>query len=163
MMNVSPTTVNRRFNLSSLCCWGGGLAFPTPRRQLLRQGRQQHSAHLPVVNRCSAQAGTAGRLGTDCPVYRKHWRRQQESSWLLRAFPTLCPLPAHPASLRGAPQPSESPSLPPCPSQNHSPVARADNADFLASHGAACCFSAPAGVGSEYLTPPHVGAAKLRP
>lgn len=140
----------------------GQLSDPTPNSSSFsgRDRSREPSAHLPMVNRCSCPGRRSeGGLGT---VHRKHWRSQQEFSRLRRAFPTFCLLPAHPASLWGAPLSFEEPALHPCPSENRLPVPRADNADFLASHGAASSFSAPAGVGSEYLTPPHVGAAKLR-
>lgn len=163
--NVPPTTGNREEIQSTLIFAVGEvgqLSDPTPNSSSFsgRDRSREPSAHLPMVNMCSRPGRhSEGGLGT---VHSKHWRSQQESNRLRRAFPTFCLLPAHPASLWGAPLPLEEPALHPCPSENRLPVPGADNADFLASHGAASSFSAPAGVGSEYLTPPHVGAAKLR-
>lgn len=81
----------------------GQLSDPTPNSSSFsgRDRSREPSAHLPMVNRCSCPGRRSeGGLGT---VHRKHWRSQQESSRLRRAFPTFCLLPRPPSLPLGSP------------------------------------------------------------
>lgn len=165
--NVPPTTGNGKKIWSTLVFAVrevGQLSEPTPDLSSFSGREEGQSTLLTFLWRtgAAAQAGTASEGWAQCVLCAVSTgdspRSPAGSGGGGAAFPTLCLFPAHPDSLWEVPLPLGEP----CPSQNCLPVPGADNADFLASHGAASSFSAPAGVGSEYLTPPHVGAAKLR-
>lgn len=107
------------------------------------------------------QERPAGRLGTVCPVHRKHW--QQESSRLLRAFPTLCLLPAHPASLEEPLSPRRNLPSPLALHRTAYQLPEPTMQTFLPAMVLLLASLSQRVWAPEYLTPPHVGAAKLRP